>query len=145
MAQTSSLGWPFPQRCMASSYSTRCTEASWAAMSRAGLKPFLTRGLAGRTAAWDRLSAGPGRFRRLERRYTAVWGIVLLADCVARVIGAFTLPVGTMVWLSTVMIVAAIGLAIVVSGAVAAAPMEAMLREAEAVRRPRSTFLDQRI
>jgi len=99
----------------------------------AGLKPFLTRGLAGRTAAWDRLSAGPGRFRRLERRYTAVWGIVLLADCVARVIGAFTLPVGTMVWLSTVMIVAAIGLAIVVSGAVAAAPMEAMLREAEAV------------
>jgi hypothetical protein len=111
----------------------------------AGLKPFLTRGLAGRTAAWDRLSAGPGRFRRLERRYTAVWGIVLLADCVARVIGAFTLPVGTMVWLSTVMIVAAIGLAIVVSGAVAAAPMEAMLREAEAVRRPRSTFLDQRI
>ena len=111
----------------------------------AGLMPFLTRGLAGRTAAWDRLSAGPGRFRRLERRYTAVWGIVLLADCVARVIGAFTLPVGTMVWLSTVMIVAAIGLAIVVSGAVAAAPMEAMLREAEAVRRPRSTFLDQRI
>jgi hypothetical protein len=38
-----------------------------------------------------------------------------------------------MVWLSTVMIVGAIGLAMVVSGAVAAAPMEAMLREAEAV------------
>jgi hypothetical protein len=98
----------------------------------AGVKPFLTKGVAGRIAAWDRLSAGSAQFRRLERRYTAVWGIVLLADCVARVAGAFTLPVGTMVWLSTVMIVAAIGLAMVVSGAIAAAPMEAMLRGAEA-------------
>jgi hypothetical protein len=61
-----------------------------------------------------------------------IWGSVLLADCVARVIGAFMLPVGTMVWLSTVMIVVAIGLAMVVSGGAAAAPMEAMLREAEA-------------
>jgi intracellular septation protein A len=97
----------------------------------AGLKPFLTKGLAGRTAAWDRLTAGSARFRRLERIYTAIWGSALLADCVARVIGAAVLPVGTMVWLSTVMIVAAIGLAVVVSGGVAAAPLEAMLREAE--------------
>jgi hypothetical protein len=51
---------------------------------------------------------------------------------VARVIGAAVLPVGTMVWLSTVMIAGAIGLAMAVSGAVAAAPMEAMLREAGA-------------
>jgi intracellular septation protein A len=97
----------------------------------AGLKPFLTKGLAGRTAAWDRLTAGSARFRRLEKIYTAIWGSALLADCVARVIGAAVLPVGTMVWLSTVMIVAAIGLAVVVSGGVAAAPLEAMLREAE--------------
>lgn len=96
----------------------------------AGLKPFLTKGLAGRTAAWDRLTAGSPRFRRLEKVYTAIWGSALLADCVARVIGAAVLPVGTMVWLSTVMIVAAIGLAVIVSGGVAAAPMEAMLREA---------------
>jgi len=98
----------------------------------AAVKPFLTKGLTGRTAAWDRLAAGSARFQRLAKIYTAIWGVVLLADCVARVIGAFTLPVGTMVWLSTVMIVTAIGLAMVVSGAVAAAPMEAMLREAEA-------------
>jgi hypothetical protein len=98
----------------------------------AGVKPFLTKGLAGRTAAWDRLAAGSARFRRLEKTYTAIWGSALLADCVARVTGAFILPVGTMVWLSTVMIIAAIGLAVVVSGAIAAAPMEAMLREAGA-------------
>jgi hypothetical protein len=98
----------------------------------AGVKPFLTKGMAGRTAAWDRLAAGSARFRRLEKVYTVIWGSVLLADCVARVIGAFILPVGTMVWLSTVMIVVAIGLAMVVSGGAAAAPMEAMLREAEA-------------
>jgi hypothetical protein len=98
----------------------------------AGVKPFLTKGMAGRTAAWDRLAAGSARFRRLEKVYTVIWGSVLLADCVARVIGAFMLPVGTMVWLSTVMIVVAIGLAMVVSGGAAAAPMEAMLREAEA-------------
>src|SRR5215470_2375359 len=77
----------------------------------AGVKPFLTKGLAARITAWDRLSVGSAQFRRLERRYTAVWGIVLLADCGARVIGAFTLPVETMVWLSTVMIVGAIGIA----------------------------------
>ena len=50
----------------------------------------------------------------------------------ARVTGAFTVPVGTMVWLSTVMIAGAIGLAMVVSGAVAARPMEELLRQAEA-------------
>lgn len=96
----------------------------------AGLKPFLTKGLAARAAAWERLTAGSARFRRLEKIYSAIWGSALLADCAARVIGAFILPVGTMVWLSTVMIVGAIGLAMVVSGAVAAAPMEEMLRQA---------------
>jgi hypothetical protein len=97
----------------------------------AGLKPFLTKGHAARTAAWDRLLAASSRFRRLEKAYTAIWGIALLADCVARVIGAFTVPVGTMVWLSTVMILVSIGLAVVVSGGVAAAPMEEMLRTSE--------------
>jgi hypothetical protein len=100
----------------------------------AGVKPFLTKGLAGRTAAWDRLAAGSARFRRLEKTYTAIWGSALLADCVARVIGAAVLPVGTMVGLSTVMIAGAIGLAMVVSGAVAARPMEELLRQAEAGR-----------
>lgn len=97
----------------------------------AGLKPFLTRGAPARITAWDRLAAGSARFRRLEKTYTAIWGSALLADCVARVIGAAVLPVGTMVGLSTVMIAGAIGLAMVVSGAVAARPMEELLRQAE--------------
>ena len=96
----------------------------------AGLKPFLTRGAPARVAAWDQLSAGSARFRRLAKIYTAIWGSALLADCVARVIGAVTLPPGTMVWLSTVMIAGAIGIAVIVSGGVAARPMEELLRQA---------------
>jgi hypothetical protein len=95
----------------------------------AGLKPFLTRGTAGRTAAWDRLAAGSARFRRLEGLYSAIWGVALLADCVARLIGAFTLPVSTMVWLGTALTGAAIGIAIT-AGGVAAAPMQKLI-EAE--------------
>ena len=53
----------------------------------AGLKPFLTRGTAERTAAWDRLAAGSARFRRLEGLYSTIWGVALLADCVARLVG----------------------------------------------------------
>jgi hypothetical protein len=96
----------------------------------AGLKPWLTRGSAGRTAAWDRLRAGSARFRRLESLFSVIWGIVLLAECAARIIGAFTLPVPTMAWLGTVILLAALGVAIV-AGGVAAAPMQAMI-EAEA-------------
>src|SRR5262252_6346126 len=42
----------------------------------AGLKPFMTRGQAERIAAWDRLAAAPGRFRRLEGAFSAIWGLV---------------------------------------------------------------------
>lgn len=92
----------------------------------AGLKPFLTRGTAERTAAWDRLAARSARFRRLEGLYTAIWGVVLLADCVVRLVGAFTLPVPTMVWLGTALTGAAIGVAITAGGA-AAAPMQKLI------------------
>jgi hypothetical protein len=94
----------------------------------AGLKPFLTRGRAGRAAAWDRLSASSARFRRLEQVYSTVWGVALLAECAARLAGAYTLPVSTMVWLGTVFTLGSIGLAMMVSG-VAAGPMDRMLRE----------------
>src|SRR5262252_3310222 len=40
----------------------------------AGLKPFMTRGHAERIAAWDRLAATSGRFRRLERAFSTIWG-----------------------------------------------------------------------
>lgn len=92
----------------------------------AGLKPFMTRGDAGRAAAWDRLSAGSARFRRLEMLFSAIWGVCGLADCVLRVIGAFTLPVSTMVWLSTVLLIGSIVVAAVVSGT-ASNPISRML------------------
>ena len=91
-----------------------------------GLKPYMTRGLPERTAAWDRLAARSPRFRRLELLFSAIWGVLLLADCVARLMGAYTLPVTTMVWLSTVLTLGAIGLGITLGG-IAAHPIEKMV------------------
>jgi hypothetical protein len=96
----------------------------------AGLKPFMTRGHTERIAAWDRLAATSGRFRRLERAFSTIWGLALLAECVARLVGAYTLPVTTMVWLGTVMTLGSIGVAIVAGGA-AAGPIQKMI-DAEA-------------
>jgi hypothetical protein len=96
----------------------------------AGLEPFMTKGEPHRTAAWDRLSVASPRFRRLELAFSTIWGLALLADCAARLVGAYTLPVTTMVWLGTVMTLGAIGVAIVVGGA-AAGPIQQMI-DAEA-------------
>ncbi|HEY1639265.1 MAG TPA: VC0807 family protein [Streptosporangiaceae bacterium] len=93
-----------------------------------GLKVFVTRGSADRAAAWDRLAAASPRFRRLELTFSAIWGTALLADCVARLVGAFTLPVTTMVWLGTVMLLGAIGLAIM-AGGLAVGPMEKLIED----------------
>ncbi len=96
------------------------------------LKPFLTRGAPDRTAAWDRLSAGSARFRRIESLYSLTWGLALLADCVARLAGAYLLPLATMVWLSTVLILAAISVG-VVAGCACWRPIETLVSaEAEA-------------
>jgi hypothetical protein len=97
----------------------------------AGLKPFVTRGTPERTAAWDRLSARSPRFRRFEMLFSAIWGLALLADCVARLAGAYALPVTTMVWLSTVLTLGSVGVGIIVGG-VASRPIEKMV-ESEAV------------
>ncbi|MGX1761488.1 VC0807 family protein [Streptomyces lydicus] len=99
----------------------------------AGLKPFVTKGSAAKTAAWDRLLAGSARFRRAERRFSLIWGITLVTECAVRVIGAYTVPVHTMVWLGTVLTVVAILLAMVVAGGSCAEPMEKMV-QAEAER-----------
>jgi hypothetical protein len=96
----------------------------------AGLRPFVTRGSAAREDAWDRLAARSARFRRLESLFSVIWGMALLAECVARLIGAFTLPVTVMVWLGTVLTLGAIGLA-VITGGIAAQPMQKMI-DAEA-------------
>ena len=96
----------------------------------AGLKPYMIRGKAERMVAWDRLSVASPRFRRLELAFSAIWGLALLAECAARLVGAYTLPVTTMVWLGTAMTLGSIGLAIVVGGA-AAGPIQKMI-DAEA-------------
>ena len=92
----------------------------------AALEPFLTRGEPARLAAWDVLSAGSTRFRRKGLEFSTIWGLALLADCVARLIGAFILPVTTMAWLSTVFLVTAIVAASGV-GSVASVPMLRMI------------------
>lgn len=96
----------------------------------AGLKPFMTKGEPRRTAAWDRLSTASPRFRRLELLFSTIWGLALLAECAARLVGAYTLPVTTMVWLGTVIALGAIGVAIVIGGT-AAGPIQQMI-DAEA-------------
>ncbi|SES50024.1 hypothetical protein SAMN04487983_11044 [Streptomyces sp. yr375] len=100
-------------------------------MMTAGLKPFLVKGDAVKEAAWGRLESGAAAasadFRRRERAFSLVWGVVLLTECVLRVVGAYTVPVDTMVWLGSVVMVVAIGLGIVLGGALGAGPIQEML------------------
>ncbi|WP_020120736.1 VC0807 family protein [Streptomyces canus] len=96
-------------------------------MMTAGMKPWLVKGIAEREAAWERLLAGSADFRRAERRFSVVWGVVLLTECVLRVVGAYTLPVDTMVWLGSVVMVVSMAVAFLVSGAIGAGPMARML------------------
>ncbi|WP_393097792.1 VC0807 family protein [Streptomyces sp. LN325] len=103
-------------------------------MMTTAMKPFVTKGDRARTAAWDRLLGGSERFRRFERTFSLVWGVALLGECVVRIVGAYTLPVDTMVWLGTVVMICTMAGAMVVSGGLAAGPMEAMVR-AEAAGR----------
>ena len=58
--------------------------------------------------------------------FSTIWGVALLAECAARLVGAYTLAVTTMVWLGTVFTMSAIGLAILIGG-VAAGPLQKML------------------
>ncbi|MBJ3813219.1 hypothetical protein JGB26_40260 [Streptomyces flavofungini] len=108
----------------------------------AGLKVWVTKGNAARTAAWEKLAEGAGRseedlesdqgarFVRLERRFSVVWGSVLFGEAVLRIVGAYTVPIDTMVWLSSVLGASGIVLAIVISGGRAVGPMEEMVGRA---------------
>jgi hypothetical protein len=96
-------------------------------MMTAAMKPWLVKGIVGREDAWARLQAGSEDFRRAERRFSAVWGVVLLTECVLRVVGAYTLPVDTMVWAGSVVMVGSMVVAFLVSGAIGAGPMARML------------------
>ncbi|MEU9317174.1 VC0807 family protein [Streptomyces sp. NPDC048295] len=106
-------------------------------MMSEGLRPVLVKGDAARDAAWQRLSARSAAFRRAEIRFSAAWGAALLGECVVRAVGAYTVPVETMVWLGTVIMVATMVLAFMVSGRVGAVPMQRMI--AEAARPERAT------
>ncbi|MFD7450296.1 VC0807 family protein [Kitasatospora sp. NPDC059827] len=94
------------------------------------LMPFMTKGKQDRAAAWQRLvegrAAGSRAFRRHERVFAGIWGTALLAECAARVVGAFTLPVSTMAWLSTVFLIGAI-VAGSLFGRIAADPIEKLV------------------
>jgi len=95
-------------------------------MMSAGLKPFITKGDARRTAAWDTLKTDSAKFRSKENLYSAIWGGLLLAECVTRLVLAFVLAPSTMAWLGTVLIVVAIAGACVLGGA-AVEPMEKLI------------------
>lgn len=95
-------------------------------MMSAGLKPFVTKADARRTAAWDALRAESDTFRAKENLYSLIWGGWLLAECAARLAGAFLLPVSTMAWLGTVVLLVAIAGACVTGGA-AVEPLEKLI------------------
>ncbi|WP_327695529.1 VC0807 family protein [Streptomyces sp. NBC_00459] len=108
-------------------------------MMTEGMKPFLIRGDAERDAAWQRLAAGSMPFRRAERTFSVVWGVALLGECVARIVGVYVLPVDTMVWLGTLVMVGAMLGAVLVGGALAVDPMKGMLRDEVARYRDRGS------
>lgn len=56
-----------------------------------------------------------------------VWGTALLGECVVRAVGAYSLPVDTMVWLGTVIMIVTMGGAFLVGGALGSGPMLAMV------------------
>ncbi len=82
------------------------------------MRPFLTRGKAENEAAWERLS-GTRTFDAILRRCSVIWGIGFALESAARIVGAFTLPISTMVWLSTTIFVGAFAVIMIVSGKVA--------------------------
>ena len=97
-------------------------------MMSAGLKPFVTKGTTARTAAWDALEADSSEFRAKENLFSLIWGAWLLAECVARLAGAFLLAPSTMAWLGSVVLIVALTGACVTGGS-AVAPLEKLIGE----------------
>jgi hypothetical protein len=82
------------------------------------IEAFMTHGESRREAAWSGLAVSDDRFRRMLRRHTVIWGLVLLVDCAARVLCAYTMPVSELPWLATAITVGSISFAAIASGAV---------------------------
>jgi len=72
------------------------------------VKPMMVKDDAARLTAWEHLTSASAEFRGIEKRFSALWGMVLLADSVARVVVAYTRPIHTAVWLTTVFMVIAV-------------------------------------
>jgi hypothetical protein len=81
------------------------------------MEAFMTRGERRREQAFNRLAGSDRRFRVMLRRHTVIWGVVLLADCVSRVVCAYTMPVSDLAWLSAAITVGSIPFAAIASGA----------------------------
>lgn len=94
-----------------------------------GLKPWVTKGNPVRTAVWERLIAERGQFARMERTFSVMWGVALFGEAVVRVVGAYTLPVDTMVWLGGVIAGVTITATVMASGRRVVGPMEAKVSE----------------
>lgn len=94
-----------------------------------GLKPWVTKGNPVRTAVWERLVAERGQFARMERMFSVMWGAALFGEAVVRVVGAYTLPVDTMVWLGGVVAGVTITATVVISGHLVVEPMEKKVTE----------------
>lgn len=92
------------------------------------MRPFLTQGKAAKEAAWERLSGTP-EFDAIVRHTSFIWGIGFALESAARVVGAFVLPVETMVWLSSVIFASAFVLIMVVAGKVAEKAGKMIARE----------------
>ncbi|WP_086837907.1 VC0807 family protein [Amycolatopsis kentuckyensis] len=82
------------------------------------MRPFLTRGKAENEAAWERLS-GTATFDAIMRRCSVIWGIGFVLESSVRIAGAFTLPISTMVWLSTAIFAGSFVVIMLVAGNVA--------------------------
>jgi intracellular septation protein A len=104
-------------------------------MMTATLKPWLVKGDTVREAAWGRLRRDSAAFRRAELSFSAVWGVAFVAECALRIVGVYTFPVDTMVWLGTVVMILTMVLAFLVSGALGAGPMAHMVGAAVASAR----------
>ncbi|MCX3059864.1 VC0807 family protein [Streptomyces beihaiensis] len=97
------------------------------------LKPWVTRGEAGRGAAWERLADGGGAFAGLARQFSLLVGGGLLVESVVRIVGAYTVPVSTMVSVGPVVSVGIMLLVVKVAVRRSVRPMASAV-DREAVR-----------
>ena len=113
-------------------------------------RPFVTRGESAALAVWDRLADRPGKFRRILRGLSLMWGIGLVIDCALRLIVAFTMPVSTAVGISAlvlIVVIIALGLVSTVAGGVMRVVIDAELaqdaKNAQQVSRASKAAADQ--